>query len=157
MLYAGSIARYGTLDLDGLVGIDSSLANDYFEKSYQAVKQIEGKFSLYRKNTNKEQNYADLFLAESSTENIFVKYFQRNVNAHGYDTYCVPFQYTSGGYSSYLCPPLEFVERFERKDGTPANLQIQLTYLRIWMHVFGELLSIRMQYLKMKNVIYKEG
>ena len=121
MLYAGSIARYGTLDLDGLVGIDSSLANDYFEKSYQAVKQIEGKFSLYRKNTNKEQNYADLFLAESSTENIFVKYFQRNVNAHGYDTYCVPFQYTSGGYSSYLCPPLEFVERFERKDGTPAN------------------------------------
>lgn len=121
MLYAGSIARYGTLDLDGLVGIDASLANDYFEKAYQAVKQIEGKFSLYRKNTNKEQNYADLFLAESSTENIFVKYFQRNVNAHGYDTYCVPFQYTSGGYSSYLCPPLEFVERFERKDGTPAN------------------------------------
>lgn len=121
MLYAGSIARYGTLDLDGLVGIDASLANSYFEKAYQAVKQIEGKFSLYRKNSNKEQNYADLFLAESSTENIFVKYFQRNVNAHGYDTYCVPFQYTSGGYSSYLCPPLEFVERFEHKDGTPAN------------------------------------
>lgn len=121
MLYAGSIARYGNVDLDGLVGINSSLANDYFEKAYQAVKLLEGKFSLYRKNSNKEQNYADLFLSDDSPENIFVKYYQRNVNAHGYDTYCVPYQYTSGGYSSYLCPPLEFVERFERKNGTSAN------------------------------------
>ncbi len=121
MLYVGSIARYGNIDLNGLVGIDASLANDYFEKAYQAVKKVEGKFSLYRKNTNKEQNYAELFLAKDSPENIFMKYFQRKVNAHGYDTYCVPYQYTNNGYSSYLCPPLEFVERFERKDGTPAN------------------------------------
>lgn len=95
-----------------------------------------------------------------------MKYFQRNVNAHGYDTYCVPFQYTSGGYSSYLCPPLEFVERFERKDGTPANFAERGTsqhfadpadLFKDMDARFGELLSIRMQYLKMKNVIYKEG
>ena len=123
MLYAGSIARYGNLDLGGIVGIDAALADGYFEKAYQATKDLEKtrKFSLYRVNSNKEQNYADLFMAESSTENIFIKYFQRNVNAHGYDTYSIPYQYQNGGYSSYFNPPLEFVERFEHKDGTPAN------------------------------------
>ena len=103
MLYAGSIARYGTVDLNGLVGIDKALANDYFELAYKAVKELEKskRFSLYRKNSDKEKNFAELFLAEDSPENIFCKYFQRNVNAHGWDVYFVPYQY--------------------RGDGTPAN------------------------------------
>ena len=123
MLYAGSIARYGTVDLNGLVGIDKALANDYFELAYKAVKELEKskRFSLYRKNSDKEKNFAELFLAEDSPENIFCKYFQRNVNAHGWDVYFVPYQYRGDGYSSNMNPTLEFVEMFEHKDGTPAN------------------------------------
>ena len=123
MLYAGSIARYGTIDLNGLVGIDKALANDYFELAYKAVKELEKskKFSLYRKNSDKEKNFAELFLAEDSPENIFCKYFQRNVNAHGWDVYFVPYQYRGNGFSSNMNPTLEFVEMFEHKDGTPAN------------------------------------
>lgn len=123
MLYAGSIARYGTVDLNGLVGIDKALANDYFELAYKAVKELEKskKFSLYRKNSDKEKNFAELFLAEDSPENIFCKYFQRNVNAHGWDVYFIPYQYRGTGFSSGMNPPLEFVEMFEHKDGTPAN------------------------------------
>ena len=123
MLYAGSIARYGTVDLNGLVGIDKALANDYFELAYKAVKELEKskKFSLYRKNSDKEKNFAELFLAEDSPENIFCKYFQRNVNAHGWDVYFVPYQYRENGFSSNMNPTLEFVEMFEHKDGTPAN------------------------------------
>ena len=123
MLYAGSIARYGTGDLNGLVGIDKALANDYFELAYKAVKELEKskKFSLYRKNSDKEKNFAELFLAEDSPENIFCKYFQRNVNAHGWDVYFVPYQYRGNGFSSNMNPTLEFVEMFEHKDGTPAN------------------------------------
>ena len=123
MLYAGSIARYGTVDLNGLVGIDKALANDYFELAYKAVKELEKskKFSLYRKNSDKEKNFAELFLAEDSPENIFCKYFQRNVNAHGWDVYFVPYQYRGTGFSSNMNPTLEFVEMFEHKDGTPAN------------------------------------
>lgn len=123
MLYAGSIARYGTVDLNGLVGIDKALANDYFELAYKAVKVLEKskKFSLYRKNSDKEKNFAELFLAEDSPENIFCKYFQRNVNAHGWDVYFVPYQYRGNGFSSNMNPTLEFVEMFEHKDGTPAN------------------------------------
>ena len=123
MLYAGSIARYGTVDLNGLVGIDKALANNYFELAYKAVKELEKskKFSLYRKNSDKEKNFAELFLAEDSPENIFCKYFQRNVNAHGWDVYFVPYQYRGNGFSSNMNPTLEFVEMFEHKDGTPAN------------------------------------
>ena len=123
MLYAGSIARYGTVDLNGLVGIDKALANDYFELAYKAVKELEKskKFSLYRKNSDKEKNFAELFLAEDSPENIFCKYFQRNVNAHGWDVYFVPYQYRGNGFSSNMNPTLEFVVMFEDKDGTPAN------------------------------------
>ncbi len=123
MLYAGSISRYGTVDLNGLVGIDKALANDYFELAYKAVKELEKskRFSLYRKNSDKEKNFAELFLAEDSPENIFCKYFQRNVNAHGWDVYFVPYQYRRNGFSSNMNPTLEFVEMFEHKDGTPAN------------------------------------
>ena len=123
MLYAGSIARYGTVDLNGLVGIDKALANDYFELAYKAVKELEKskRFSLYRKNSDREKNFAELFLAEDSPENIFCKYFQRNVNAHGWDVYFVPYQYRGNGFSSNMNPTLEFVEMFEHKDGTPAN------------------------------------
>ena len=123
MLYAGSIARYGTGDFNGLVGIDKALANDYFELAYKAVKELEKskRFSLYRKNSDKEKNFAELFLAEDSPENIFCKYFQRNVNAHGWDVYFVPYQYRGNGFSSNMNPTLEFVEMFEHKDGTPAN------------------------------------
>lgn len=123
MLYAGSIARYGTVDLNGLVGIDKALANDYFELAYKAVKELEKskRFSLYRKNSDKEKNFAELFLAEDSPENIFCKYFQCNVNAHGWDVYFVPYQYRGNGFSSNMNPTLEFVEMFEHKDGTPAN------------------------------------
>lgn len=123
MLYAGSIARYGTVDLNGLVGIDKALANDYLELAYKAVKELEKskRFSLYRKNSDKEKNFAELFLAEDSPENIFCKYFQRNVNAHGWDVYFVPYQYRGNGFSSNMNPTLEFVEMFEHKDGTPAN------------------------------------
>ncbi len=123
MLYAGCIARYGHVDKDGLVGIDASFADHYFGLAYSAAKEIElsKKYSLYRKNADKEKNFSELFLADESPENIFVKYFARNVNAHGWDVYFIPYQYRGTGYSSGMNPSLEFVEMFERTDGTPAN------------------------------------
>ena len=56
-----------------------------------------------------------------TAQRIFCKYFQRNVNAHGWDVYFVPYQYRGNGFSSNMNPTLEFVEMFEHKDGTPAN------------------------------------
>ena len=39
-LYAGSIAKYGNVDLDGLVGIDAGEAEGYFKKSIEACEEI---------------------------------------------------------------------------------------------------------------------
>lgn len=39
MLYAGSIARYGKMDLDGILGVPVTDANFYFEESYKASKE----------------------------------------------------------------------------------------------------------------------
>ncbi|HEY0769375.1 MAG TPA: RagB/SusD family nutrient uptake outer membrane protein, partial [Sphingobacteriaceae bacterium] len=51
MLYAGSIAKYGTVQLNGLVGIPSQKAVTYYTESFNASKAIidGGKFGLYDK------------------------------------------------------------------------------------------------------------
>ncbi|MDL2221789.1 RagB/SusD family nutrient uptake outer membrane protein [Parabacteroides sp. OttesenSCG-928-N08] len=122
MLYAGTIARYGDHDAAHCVGIESSYADDYFRLAFEAVDEVvsSGKFSLYRANSHPEKNYSELFLADDSPENIFVKYYQRTVNAHGWDVYFIPYQYRGSGYASGMNPTLEFAELFERLDGSPA-------------------------------------
>ncbi|HLP05285.1 MAG TPA: RagB/SusD family nutrient uptake outer membrane protein [Paludibacter sp.] len=128
MVYAGCIAKYGTLDAEHCIGIDAQYADAYFQKAYNAADSVvaSGKFSLYRKNSDLQKNYAELFLAQSSPENIFVKYFQRTVNAHGWDVYFIPFQYRGSGYSSGMNPTLEFAEKFEHLDGTPADFSTRI-------------------------------
>lgn len=57
MLYAGSIARYGKMDLDGILGVPVTDADFYFEESYKASKRIlaEGGFSLFKKYDDKSK------------------------------------------------------------------------------------------------------
>ena len=124
MLYAGSIARYGSVNLNGLVGIESQYADHYFTLAFEAAEKVvsSGKYSLYRGNTNKEKNFAELFLADNSSENIFVKSYKLNVNAHSWDIYCVPYQYRGTGYSSSINPTLDLAELFEYQDGSGVNI-----------------------------------
>lgn len=124
MLHAGTIAKYNEITLfddsnNRLCGIDAGRANEYFKESYEAAKLLEGRFSLYKnawKAGDKEaqfQNYIDLFFDEGSKENILVREYQYPNSVHGYDCYNIPRQYMVGGYSSYVCPTLEYVEMFE--------------------------------------------
>lgn len=132
MLYAGSIARYGDVDEDRSVGIESAYADYYFRLAFEASNEIvkSGNFSLYRMNSDPEKNYAELFLAENSSENIFVKYFKRQVSAHGWDIYFIPYQYRGSGYASGMNPTLEFAEKFERLDGTMADFSQRIVNAR---------------------------
>ena len=129
MLYAGSIAKYNTVSLsdnDGnrLCGIPESKAADYFQEAYDAAKLIEGKYSLYKagwKADDKQaqyQNYTDMYFDKSSPENLFVREYQYPVSVHGYDSYCIPYQFMVQGYTSSVNPTLDFVEMF---DGLPKN------------------------------------
>lgn len=129
MLFAGSIAKYNEITLfdnenKQLCGIPSQKAADYFKKSYDAAKLLEGAYSLYKngwKAGDKEaqyQNYIDLFFAANSPENVFVRQYGYPESVHGYDVYNIPYQFMVGGYSSSVNPTLDFVEMF---DGLPMK------------------------------------
>jgi hypothetical protein len=128
MLYAASIAKYGSVMLDGVLGIPSSDANSYWQKSYDAAQLVinSGKYSLYDKNPNKETNFSELFLATSNPEAVFTVSYLYPTKTHGYDCWFLPFGYRSpNGYSSQMAPSLELVEQYEYVDGTPGTLKLK--------------------------------
>lgn len=133
MLYAGSIARYGSVNFvegdaraQGFVGIPADKAEGYFNKAWDAAKLLEGKFSLYQKNPNKEINYAMTFLDNDSPENIMVRDYSIPGNsAHSWDATFSPRFMTADGLSRAY-PTLELVERWGElnvinPDGTPKR------------------------------------
>ena len=130
-LHAGSIARYATpYIVDGIMlnGIPKEKANDYFKLSFQAAKSVEGKYDLYMKKwsaTDKiaaADNYADLFLDETSTETIFSKGYSYPESVHSFDAVYAPPHMTST-YGDRFNPTLDYVELF---DGLPKNAKGQL-------------------------------
>ncbi|MCR5002953.1 MAG: RagB/SusD family nutrient uptake outer membrane protein [Bacteroidales bacterium] len=132
MLYAGSVAKYNDNVQGRLTGIGEKTGNrvigfeqseapevskKYFEEAFKAGMAIvnSGKFSLYRKNSDKYQNMVDMWRDESSTENIWVRYYSYPTLTHGLDAYSSPCLWHSP-LSGGTCPTLDFVELF---DGLP--------------------------------------
>ena len=125
MLYAGSIAQYGKMQLNNLLGIPSSDANKYYQAAYDAAKMLEGKYSLYNKYNDKYENYWHLFLDKDSPENIFCKYFKYPEQAHSFDELHVPYQMRGAeGYSSRFNPTLDFVMMFDDVEGNSNWLKV---------------------------------
>ena len=134
-LYAGSIAQFGTQQLDGLLGIPASEAADYYRQSYNASKEIKKKFSLYNSDADKVVNFKNIFLVKDNNEVIFAK--KHNGQPTSVDT----GQYNGGscwGYDFAQCPKphawnagnkdapyLEMAEEFEYIDGRPGTLNRQ--------------------------------
>lgn len=122
MLYAGSVAKYGTVDLDGVVGVPSSEADRFFTESYNASSEIisSGKFSLFNKYDDKAKNYQMLFLEENNSEVIFSKQYVGKDYGHNYDYYNQPLSYKPF-VASVINPTLEMVDSYEFIDGTPGS------------------------------------
>lgn len=126
MLYAGSISRYGKVQLNGLVGISSEKAESYFKSSLAASEEIinSGKFELYEKEADKAANFQQLFLDETMHEEaIYVKAYSAPDKAHSFDYYnaAPSFKIDWGTNTS---PTLELVEAFEYTDGSEGTLKI---------------------------------
>jgi hypothetical protein len=133
MLYAGSIAKYNTVnevqDQNGtpvrICGIPSTRANDYFKAAYDAAKLVvdSKKYALYKglwkanDPVAQYNNFKSIFLTET-TENIFVKYYDAINSTHDYDESAQPAQTKSGGNDSELNPSMDFIEMF---DGITKN------------------------------------
>lgn len=129
MLYAASIAKYGTMDAScPYVGIPSAEANTYFAAAKTAAKEVieKGGYSLYKTNPDKTDNYTEMFLNENDNpEAILVKVYKYPDKTHNYDVWGLPFAYrSSGGYGSNFCPTLDFVEYYETIDGKIESLPI---------------------------------
>lgn len=132
MLFAASIAKYNTVELfdentgDRLCGIPANKVTEYYKETYDAAKALEGHFSLYKNNwvaDDKEaqyENFVNLFFDDGSPENILIRQYSYPNSVHSYDCFALPRQLMVGGYSSAVCPTLDFVEMFE---GFPKDEQ----------------------------------
>ncbi len=122
MLYAGSIAKYGKIQLDGLLGIPASQANDYYQKSYDAAMAIinSGKHPLYEGNTDPVANYGEIFIKDRNSEIIFaVVYNLKLLKTHSWNYVCMPDGFQTGwGSNNWMY--LESFEHFEYNDGSSA-------------------------------------
>lgn len=122
MLHAASIAKYGEVKLDGIVGVPASKAQFYFQESYDASKEIleNGPYTLYRKYADKVKNYQYLFLEENNNEIIFCKKFVEFDKGHSLDTDWQPILYKAT-IASIVNPTIEMVDEYEFIDGTPGS------------------------------------
>jgi hypothetical protein len=130
-LYAGSIAKYGTEQLNGIVGISSSEATRFFQASYDASQELInlGIYTLYNKNTDDlSQNYCDMFLNGNGDNGEYIFQKQYNVaggKGHDWDKRNAPFSFRGGGWGCGMAPTLEIVEEYECLDGTMQELQLE--------------------------------
>lgn len=129
MLYAASIAKYGKVQNDGVVGIPGSEANNYFQKSYDSslaifnYAQTTNKIGLYNKYPeDKAKNFYQLFIDERNIETIFsVQYNGMGGKGHSLD-YWLAVQGISVGWGQEVNVLLELVEAFEYIDGSSGKL-----------------------------------
>ncbi|MEX2336064.1 MAG: RagB/SusD family nutrient uptake outer membrane protein [Fulvivirga sp.] len=127
MLYAASSAEYFPVQMDGIVGIPASEANNYWQAAFNAAEAVitSGQYSLYKQNPNKEANFQELFLAEDNPEAILIKDFSYPRKTHNYDRNIIPYGVRGpDGYSSGGTPTVRLVEQFERIDGSSGTLNI---------------------------------
>ncbi|MCD6355268.1 MAG: RagB/SusD family nutrient uptake outer membrane protein [Prolixibacteraceae bacterium] len=130
MLYAASVANFGTVQLDGLLGFPASEAQSYYQKSYDASMQIinSGKYALFNAiPDDPAENFQQLFVVEGGNpERIFVEvYDPAKAKGHSYDLGNVPFEFRDT-WGSNSCPFLNTVEEFEYIDGTPGDIDHDL-------------------------------
>lgn len=125
MLYAASVARNGTPQLNGLLGFPASDANGYYQQSLAAAKDVmdNGPFSLYRKNPDVVQNLIDLFLDEADNPEVIfaVKYDFEAGKSHAFDITGTPAGFGFSWNSNYPVY-LETMEKFDFIDGASGKL-----------------------------------
>lgn len=124
MLYAGSIARYGTVQLDGILGIPADQANSYFEKSYAAAMEIinNSPHVLYQENPDPVANYGEIFTKDGNSEVIFAEIYDINLmKVHSWNCVSAPDAFSAFPASTHRMY-LESFEKYEYRDGSSGKL-----------------------------------
>ncbi|TAN16453.1 MAG: RagB/SusD family nutrient uptake outer membrane protein [Chitinophagaceae bacterium] len=136
MLYAGSIAKYGSVQLNGLLGIPPDSASFYFHQSLEASQEIisSNQYSLYTRLYDPSSkvgdpvaNYAAIFTDENNSEIIFQKAYSYPNKPNSYDNFNIPEGYTTND-GSVTDPTLDMVESYEYINGEPGILDTSKQY-----------------------------
>ena len=143
-MYAASIAQWGEVQLEGVVGIPATKAQSYWQTSYDASKSVisSGIFTLYNKTPNdKVANFRNLFLDENNEEVIFSEIYDgQSGKSHAWDFLNDPYGYHPWNCGATTVAYLEMIEEFENKDGSSGIIdrqKIENGYLWTIDELFG--------------------
>lgn len=137
-LYAGSIAQFGKVQLDGLLGFPASDASSYYQKSYDAASYIisSGKYALYDADEDKVTNFKNVFIKKNTSEAILVRQHDNtdgfnNGNSWGWNFVMAPKPHAwNCGWTT--APYLEMAEAFEKIDGSSGKLDRDAVQQGLW-------------------------
>lgn len=113
-LYAGSIAKYGKVELNGLVGVPAGEANAYFQVALEASAEVINNSGhvLFNEYPDPAENYYHLFVDETDDEAIFVKVWLPFEKGHSYDLYNTPYSYRVD-WGSSMSPSKQLMDSYE--------------------------------------------
>ncbi len=137
-LYAASIAQFGEVQLNGLVGIPADKSQAYYQAAYDAADQIikSGWHHLYNQDADKVTNFKNIFLNEGNSEVIFVKPHNEVNGLAGGNGWALDFLQCPApqgwGAGNTTAPYLEMVEAFEYTDGRPGKLDYTAIQQGLW-------------------------
>lgn len=144
-LYAASIAQFGTVQLNGLLGFPAGESESYYQKAYDAANEIirGNKHCLYNEDTDKVENFKNIFLKKRNPEMIFVKQhtwtdFYSGGNGFSWNFLLAPVP-NAWGIGNGIAPYLEVAEAFEYVDGRSGKLNRAEIQKGLWYlnDIFG--------------------
>ena len=118
-LWSASIAKYGNVQLNGLVGIPSGRAAEFFTKASASANAVllSGRYSLYNQHSDKSENYRQLFLTKNNGEAIFSKVYDGANIFHEWNLMNLP-RSISGGRGASDSPLYDYILACENIDGS---------------------------------------
>lgn len=146
-LYAGSIAKYGKVQLDGLLGIPSSEAESYFKKVISACEAVmTSGHDLYKGSMGGGyvKNLEDVFLVKNNSEVILTKHHKGTAGDSSTDLWswdiCMAPKPNAWSVGNYSEPYYDFVEKFDFVDGTSGVIDHSILTSKAWTmdELFGQ-------------------
>ncbi|RIH64746.1 RagB/SusD family nutrient uptake outer membrane protein [Mariniphaga sediminis] len=127
MLYAGSIAANNsklTYTKDGLVGIDPSKAEAFYQSSLNASQKLTdlGGFSLQVNDNNQIDNFRKLFIEDNDEIIMLMEFTGAGGRYNNLEALLHPRVTAYEYWGNMFSPYLENLEAFEYMDGTPGNM-----------------------------------
>lgn len=118
-LWAASIAKYGSVQLGGVVGIPASRADEFYTKAAAASDAVisSGRYALYNAFADRAENYRNIFIDDGNSEVILEQIFDGANRGGQFSMFNVPPRF-SLGQGAQNSPLLDFFLGFENIDGS---------------------------------------